>query len=216
MTNGVYGYYDIKNRYVIYIGQDAHIDEEKRHKEHFMPSLYCRQKINQTLQSNPDRYVYFKFIEGNYTQDEIDDFEKEAIKLLKTYKYDYPERSVFNFTPGGGLNPSIIPEIAKKISKSISGENNPMYGKQMPKEVKQKISNSSTGKKHSSETKIKMSISRNSSGYYNVHKHKRNTKQGFIWVYQYYKNNKKKYISSIDIEKLEQKVKAKGLLWIKY
>ncbi len=204
MTNGIYGYYDIKNKYVVYIGQDKRINENKRHKAHLDSSKYNKQKINQTLQSNPDRYVYFKFIEGNYTQDEIDNFEKEAIKLFKTYKYDYPERSVFNFTPGGDIIPSRIPEIAKKISENhvdASGKNNPNYGK-----------------KHSEANRLKMSEIKNSCGYYRVYKNKdKNCKQGYIYTYQYYdEDNKRRSISSIDIKKLENKVKKKGLKWIKF
>ena len=68
----------------------------------------------------------------------------------------------------------------------------------------------------SEETKIKMSESQNNSGYYRVVKHKKkDCKQGFIWRYQYYVDSKRKVIVSVDIKKLEQKVKSKGLLWKK-
>lgn len=37
-----------------------------------------------------------------------------------------------------------------------------------------------------------------------------------MYMYQYYDNNKKRHkITSVDIKKLEQKVKAKGLEWFK-
>lgn len=56
----------------------------------------------------------------------------------------------------------------------------------------------------------------NTTGYYRViKKERKNTKQGFTWVYRYYKNGKRKYISSVDLDKLEEKVKAKGLPWYK-
>lgn len=229
MSNGIYGYYDTKNQYVIYIGQDAHIDKEKRHKDHLSPSNYDGQHINRVLQNNPDRYVYFKFVEGNYIQDEIDDFEKEAIKLFKTYKYDYPERNVFNFTPGGDFIPSKVPEIAKKISekifgkkrpdfsKKISGENNPMYRKKHSAETRKKISEAKKGKKPSQETCEKISKVHNTSGYFRVSKQKNKTyKQGFCWRYIYTGDDgKRKTIQALTLNKLEIKVTNKGLLWKK-
>lgn len=82
-----------------------------------------------------------------------------------------------------------------------SNENNPFYDK-----------------KHSNETIDKMCTVRNTSGYYRVHKTKCNKcKQGFIWVYRYHdKNGKAVNIKSIDINKLETKVKSKGLKWDKF
>ena len=38
-------------------------------------------------------------------------------------------------------------------------------------------------------------------------------KQGFVWRYLYYEDRKQRSISSVDLNKLEQKVKAKGLKW---
>ena len=89
-------------------------------------------------------------------------------------------------------------------------------------ETKQKISENNArywkGKSLSDETKQKMSESKNTSGYLNVSKRKNNRcKQGFTWCYRYYaENDKRKVISSVDIEKLEAKVKAKGLPWRKF
>lgn len=101
MTNGLYGYYDNLKQYVVYIGQDADIGIDKRHKQHNSPSLYDAQVINKIVQNHPDRYIYFRFIQGDYDEDTLNDFEREAIRIFKTYKYDYPERNVFNFTRGG-------------------------------------------------------------------------------------------------------------------
>lgn len=87
----------------------------------------------------------------------------------------------------------------------------------------------STGYKHTEETKQKMrkpksegmkykiSKTMNTSGYFRVTKQKdKKSKQGFYWRYIYKENGKSKSISSVDIEKLEQKVKAKGLEWRKF
>lgn len=81
------------------------------------------------------------------------------------------------------------------------GENNPNYWK---------------GKTLSKEHCVNISKGANTTGYYRVSKNKANDrKQGFTWVYWYYENGKHKAISSVDINKLEAKVKAKGLPWIK-
>lgn len=101
MTNGLYGYYDTKKQYVVYIGKDAHIDTDDRHKAHTNVEQYNKQKINKVIQNHPERYTYFKFIEGNYGRQTLNKLEKEAIRIFKTYKYDYPEKNVFNFTRGG-------------------------------------------------------------------------------------------------------------------
>lgn len=80
-------------------------------------------------------------------------------------------------------------------------------------ETKKKIS-----KSNSRYWKGKTRSERNTSGYYNVCKHKdKKNKQGFTWHYRYYdENGKRKSIYSVDINKLEQKVKAKGLKWLKF
>ena len=80
------------------------------------------------------------------------------------------------------------------------GENNPSYGKRV-----------------SEKTRMKLSKAHNTSGYYRVHKSKdKCCKQGFIWTYQYYgENGKTKKIRSVNIDTLEEKVKSKGLPWIK-
>lgn len=80
------------------------------------------------------------------------------------------------------------------------GEKNPFYGKQ-----------------HSLDSLVKMSKGHNNtSGYLRVTKRECNTcKQGFRWEYKYVENGKRKAISSTTIDKLEEKVKSKGLEWKK-
>lgn len=85
----------------------------------------------------------------------------------------------------------------------------------MSKKAHSKLHN--TGEKHSKENKIKMSKANNTSGYYRVSK--RTNKQyalGFIWVYTYFENGKRKEIANVDIKKLEKKVRSKRLKWIKF
>lgn len=130
------------------------------------------------------------------------------------------------------------------------GENNPNYGRKHSDETRAKISEANKGKHHSVETRKKMSESRkgkvhsvetrkkiseshkgkklsnihkyqisnsmNTTGYYRVSKYyDKNCKQGFLYCYQYYENNIRRKIRSVDISKLEAKVKEKNLEWRK-
>lgn len=81
-------------------------------------------------------------------------------------------------------------ESISKIRDAKIGENNPSYGKPRSKRVREQISRK-----------------RNTSGYFRVTKRKRD------WLYQYRENGKKKYLSSVDINKLKEKVISKGLEW---
>jgi hypothetical protein len=73
------------------------------------------------------------------------------------------------------------------------------------------------GKKHSDETKTKISRYNNSTGFFRVYKRKDNSvKQGFLWVYKYYQNGKRIQISRVDLKSLEEEVKNRGLKWEKF
>ena len=85
----------------------------------------------------------------------------------------------------------------EKMRKAISGEGNPHYGKPRPKD-----------------TKIKMCQSRSSTGFFNVSiETKKDYAQGYTYRYSYYKDGKRKHISSASILKLEERVKSKNLEW---
>lgn len=97
------------------------------------------------------------------------------------------------------------------------GEKHHFYGKHHSKETKMKIKSSLQGRNLSKQTKLKISASKNTTGYFRVSKRiDKSCKQGFIWVYGYYENNNPKSIVSVSINKLESKVRAKGLDWIKF
>lgn len=118
-------------------------------------------------------------------------------------------------------------ETRKKISKSLTGH-------KFSLETRKKISKALTAYKKSEEhcnnisealkgvtlsETHKRNISRatNTTGYRNVSFHKnKKVKQGFTFDYTYYKDGKQKAISSVDIEKLKEKVLKKGLPWEKY
>ena len=70
------------------------------------------------------------------------------------------------------------------------------------------------GRTLSIEQKIKKSKQQNTTGYYRVIiQQEKNRKPRY--VYSWRENNKRKRLSSVDINKLEEKVKSKGLPWYK-
>lgn len=160
--------------------------------------------------------------------------EEYWVKYYDTYEDSFN----YNLTPGGDFSPAKLLEIRAKISKALSGrkltqktkdklskansgENHPFFGHKHTQETREKMSKTASGRKHTPETKTKISkiISKanNTSGYYRVHKsNDKRYKQGFRWTYRYNEDGKRKSIYSVDIKKLEEKVRAKGLEWIKF
>ena len=235
MTRGIYTYIDKKNNEIVYIGKDSNIDTNERHKQHFQPSKYDNQPINRILQNNRDRYIYQVLWE-------IDDCTNNHLNQMEIY-YIKKYNPQFNFTEGGdGISgyrhtekskgkiseslkgKTFSEETKKKISESLKGKtfseetkkkmSEARKGKTFSEETKKKISESLKGKTHSLETRKKISESQNTTGFYRVLKKKdNNCKQGFVWCYQYYDNNKRKSISSTDLKKLEKKVKKEELEW---
>lgn len=213
--NGIYGYYDKKNQRMMYIGQSN--DIERRHRDHIRPSRYNEQVVNRVLQNNPERYelVIIKSRPG-FSKEDRDILEKHYIEFYNTFA-----DNKFNFTTGGdgGL---FSEETRKKISEALKGENNPNYGKKNPELSKRNSQNIGPnnpfyGKHHSEETKRKMSLSRNSTGYRRVSLVIcPDCKSGKKYRYRYYNDDgNRKEISSVNLEKLKEKVLEKGLPWEK-
>lgn len=156
MTTGIYGYWDNKKGYYAYIGKDSNIDApHNRDYMHNTPSKYDTQPFNSVLQNNPDRYEYRVLMEGDYNDKQLNKMERFCIKHLKTYRYDYPDRSVFNFTEGGegtcGYKHS--EETRKKLRESMTGRNH-------SEETRKKLSELGIGRKFSKETRKKISESK--------------------------------------------------------
>ena len=228
MAKGIYCYIDKKGNQIVYVGKDSNIDKNKRHIAHLAPSKYNEQPINRILQNNPDRYTYQ--VLGWRVEDEntLNALEIQYIRQLQPR---------FNFTDGGdGISGFTHSEEArKKMSEAQQGKtlsektrkkiSEAMKGKTLPEETRKKMSESRRGennpmhgKTHSEEARKKMSESRskakNTTGFYRVYKEKKNScKQGFIWRYQYFDNNKRKSIYSTNLKKLEKKVKTQSLPW---
>lgn len=118
--NGVYGYKDLKNDEIIYVGKDSYIHINSRHKHHINPKNVNEQRINQRLLSDLDRYEYIVFIKGNYTDEELNTYETMLIRHFNTF-YDSKK---CNWTKGGdGLKGIKRP----KHSELMKGKNNPRY-----------------------------------------------------------------------------------------
>ena len=144
---GIYSYTDLKTNEVVYIGKDSHIEENRRHKNHLIPSCYNKQMINRVLQNNPNRYHYEVLCSSNDCDDEL--LNNLEMGYIETYD---PK---FNFTKGGEgtLGYKHSEEVRMKISESKRGV-------PISEEHKQKISEAKKGRIHSEETKKKISESR--------------------------------------------------------
>lgn len=159
---GIYGYWDVIKQKVVYIGQSR--DIEGRLKSHMQNSLYNKQKINQILQNNPKRYESFILTVGDFTDNELNELEHEAVEIFKTNCYKYPENEGFNFKDGGNVK-ELPDEIKKKISESHKGKN-------LSEETKKKISEAHKDKILSEEHK--QNISKVRTGIKLSEKHKKN------------------------------------------
>lgn len=218
VKNGIYGYYDTEKNQIVYIGQSK--DISLRHSHHINPLYYKNQVINRVLQNNPHRYklVIIKARSG-FSKEDRDILEKHYIEFYNTFRDD----NKFNYTPGGDYAPSTVPDVAKKISKSMSGQNNPNYGKKNPELSKRNSQNIGPknpmyGKHHTEESKRKMSLSQgNTTGYRRVSLRPCSScKSGKRYLYRYYNDDGKRLsIVSVSLEKLKKKVLEKGLSWEK-
>lgn len=235
MTKGVYCYIDKKNDEIVYIGKDSNIHIDRRHKQHFAPSKYDKQVINRVLQNNPDRYTYKRLWEiEDCTDNHLNEMEKYYTKI-----YD-PK---FSFTKGGGgiSGYKFTDKQKENLSKATKGRtpwnkgktniyseetkrkmSEKKKGKPLSDEHKRKISENSTkywkNKELSEEHRRKISKTRskkyNTTGFYRVSMCScLACKKGFCWVYTYYLNSQRKFISSTDLNKLKDKVLEQGFKW---
>lgn len=205
----------------MYIGQSINI--EKRFKDHCYNSPSSVQYIDRSINKYGKNNFEFKIL-CECPEEKLDEEEKKFINLYGTYNQGY------NLTKGGETSPAKDPNVAKKISESnrcrilseetkrkiseskkgqvpwnkgkkcpqLQGENHHRYGKNMDIGSRLKIANNKT-----------------STGIYRVIKETcKKCKFGFNYRYEYMVNGKRNRIRSVDIEKLEKRVKEKGLEWI--
>lgn len=192
----------------MYIGLSENI--EKRWYNHIHSPHLKKSRIDSTILKHGVDKFDLEIIE-ELPNDRALLMEREEYWVAHTYENNFH----YNLTPGGDFCPMKDPNISE-IRKAKSGRNHHMYGRKHTPETREKISKANSGRKHTPKTKEKMSRVKNSSGYYRVYKRNgKDYRQGFIWVYKYYEDGKRKNITSVDIEKLEEKVRAKGLKWLK-
>ena len=224
-NSGTCGIYKITHKDTgrAYIGLSENI-EDRWYRHTHSPSLK-HSYIDRAIKKHGGDKFHLEIIE-ELPNDRDLLMKREAywVEYYNTYKNDFH----YNLTPGGDFNPSKVPDIAKKISAARKGKKHSEEtrkkiseankGKKLPEETRRKMSEAHKGKKHSEEARKKMSHARNTTGFFHVNKRKCLTcKQGFTYEYLYCDDDgKKRSISSVDLEVLEKKVKAKGLTWLKF
>lgn len=175
----------------VYIGQSTRLS--RRLDEH-QAALKNNHHHNRHLQNSYNKYgdiFEFEIITYCDSEEELDDLERYYISCYDSMNL----QKGYNKEDGGNLKKHLSEETRKKIS-----ENHSRYWK---------------GKTRSAEAKKKMSeAKKGKTGFYRVRQDKdKCCKQGFIWIYKYYEHDKRKSISSTNLLKLKEKVKAQGLSW---
>lgn len=130
----------------IYIGKD------KYNKDSYYGSgLIIKQALKKYGKSNFQKEILFESDNIN----EINDMEKYYIKHFNSQNHDIG----YNITSGGdgGLDSFTFHPNREQLLANRTGEKNSFYGKKHSNETKMKISKSNSGKTHSVEVRLKIS-----------------------------------------------------------
>lgn len=218
-NSGIYCYIDKETDDIVYVGKSLNI--VRRLQRHKSRNAYNEQVINRVIQDNPERYYSHIIMESTFTNDELNDLEIFFISEINP-KFNFTEGGDGGSTETGWHHSEEARANMSKNHADVSGENNPMWGKTHSLEVRQRISEKNKGcvvpKERRESISKSLSEVKSSTGYYRVSKITADrVKQGFYYEYRYRdEDNKQHTISSVDINKLEDKVKDKGLEWIKF
>ena len=220
MKNDVCGIYLITNKMTgqMYVGQSIRI--YRRFDEHRRAQGFGHSRIDNAINKyGAENFSFEIIITMENDTEQLNDAEREWIAILNTYE----DKNHYNLTPGGDFSPMKVPEIAAKMYGKKHSEqtrkkmSKAHRGREFSEEHRRKLAEKRIGVSLSDEVKHKISNKMNTTGFFRVYKEKNpRFKQGFRFCYQYYdENNKRRSICSVDLEKLEQKVKTKGLEWFK-
>lgn len=137
-----------------------------------------------------------------------DYFNKYLHRLIfeDLFKVTLLSSAIIHHKDGNKLNNN--PNNLELVSKT---EHNKIhhFGKKNSEETIRRMRESKIGKNNSM-------FGTGSTGYYRVYKQKNSQcKQGFTYVYEYRENGKKRIISRVNIQKLEEVVKSRDLPWFK-
>lgn len=207
---GIYEIFNMVNG-KSYIGQSTNITQRlSKHKSELRHNKHQNLHLQNAWNKHGEHSFLFNILE--YCNiDELDDIERYYINIWNLTNNQYG----YNVESGGNLNKTLSTETKRKISEAHKG-------KTPSEETRKKLSDNNArywqGKKRSEETRKKISEStsktQNTTGFYRVCKNKNNVcKQGFVWVYRFYHNNKRYRLSSVSLSQLENKVEAQGLAW---
>ena len=207
---GIYEIFNIING-KSYVGQSTNITQRlSKHKSELRHNKHQNLHLQNAWNKYGEHSFLFNILE--YCNiDELDDIERYYINIWNLTNNQYG----YNVESGGNLNKTLSTETKRKISEAHKG-------KTPSEETRKKLSDNNArywqGEKRSGETRKKISEStsktQNTTGFYRVCKNKNNVcKQGFVWVYRFYHNNKRYRLSSVSLSQLENKVEAQGLAW---
>ena len=170
-------------------------------------------RITSGKECNNGKYLH-RLIATEYFGDWIND--EEEFFDIHHLDGDKTNNCVLNLLPIPREEHSRLHNTGKELSTETRRKIGEFHkGKIVSKETRKKLHEANIGKQLSETTKQKISKTVNSTGYYRVCTHNRpKSKQGFVYEYWYYDENKKhKAISSVNLQKLGEKVKSQGLPW---
>lgn len=138
------GIYVFENRveHKAYIGQSIRL--ERRIYEHCIKQKRYKDEFHLDLQKNPEYFI--KNILEYCSEEELNEREIHWIELYKENGWKLYNKCNY---PGGFYKRhkhfTMKPEIKKKLSDSIKGENHPWWGKHHSEETKRKLSDLKKG-----------------------------------------------------------------------
>ena len=212
---GIYAYIDVETLKPVYIGQTIQSFKKRDTNHRFYGDRWC--PFDNELRGNQKKYVMVPLV---YSDD------PDSLNLLETFFiYYFDTIETGNRTWGqehqsGMYHPRYRNDLVDDEIIKLYYDNNlstTQIGIELScpsKTVGERLKNNGLSLRNRG---FARSLRVNKSGIYRVCQEKSERyKQGFIWAYHYRENGKRKKIRSVSLNKLEQKVKAKGLPWIRF